>query len=418
MSGELRNRPKGTLDFLPPDSERKRWFETAFVRLAEVYGFRPVETPLFEHTEVFIKSAGETSDVVGKEMYTFTDRAGRSLTLRPEGTPGVVRAALEAGTRLPCRLCYTGPFFRYSRPQKGRYRQFHQLGVEALGEASPYVDAELIMFGAEFFALVGIADCSVSINSIGCTACRPDFRAQLIDFLNQRLDQLCTDCRRRAAINPLRVLDCKNPGCRAATAEAPQPMNYLCPECRGHFDAILDELRRRNQRFVLDGRLVRGLDYYNRTTFEYISAALGAQDSLGGGGRYDYLLREMGGPDMPAIGLAIGLERTMLAAPMAEQPPRRRLCWVAFFSTAERQAAIDIADRLRAAGIPAQLDFDATGIKRQFRSADAAGAACCLVVGPDELARGVYTVKDLGTGSSLEVAANTVIEEVRALFRY
>jgi histidyl-tRNA synthetase len=329
----------------------------------------------------------------------------------------VVRAALEANLRLPARLYYTGPYFRYSRPQKGRYRQFHQLGAEALGEAAPLVDAEIILFGAEFFALVGISDCAVKVNSIGCVACRPDHRSKLVEFLSARLDSLCDDCRARVSTNPLRVLDCKVESCRAAVREAPAPRAHLCPECNAHFDAVLDTLVKRNLRFEVDDRLVRGLDYYNRTTFEYTSAALGAQDSLGGGGRYDYLVREMGGPDTPAIGLAIGLERTMLAS----QPPlhvgRRRLCWVAWFSAAERDHAVELADRLRAAGVPAQLDFDATGIKRQFRSADAANAACCLVVGPDELARGVYTLKDLGAGTQLEIAANCAVEEVRAVFR-
>ncbi len=417
MSDEKRARPKGTLDFLPPESEHKRWVEDAFAHLAEVYGFRRAETPVFEHTDVFVKTSGAGSDIVTKEMYEFTDKAGRSLTLRPEGTPGIVRAVLESGLRPPLRLYYTGPYFRYSRPQKGRYRQFHQLGAEALGEAAPSVDAEVILFGAEFFALVGIGDCAVKVNSIGCVACRPDHRARLVEFLSARLDSLCDDCRQRAATNPLRVLDCKVASCRAAVADAPAPRAHLCPECNAHFNAVLDTLARRNLRFVVDDRLVRGLDYYNRTTFEYASAALGAQDSLGGGGRYDYLFREMGGPDTPAVGLAIGLERTMLAS----QPPlrvgRRRLCWVAWFSDAERDHAVELADRLRAAGVPAQMDFDARNLKRQFRTADAAGAACCLVVGPDELARGVYTLKDLGAGTQMEVPSNAAVEEVRAVFR-
>jgi histidyl-tRNA synthetase len=417
MSGELRNRPKGTLDFLPPDSENKRWVEDAFGHLARVYGYRPVESPVFEHSEVFIKTAGDTSDIVTKEMYTFPDKAGRSLTLRPEGTPGVVRAVLEGKLRLPCRLYYTGPYFRYSRPQKGRYRQFHQLGAEALGEAAPLVDAEVIMFGAEFFALVGISDCAIKVNSIGCNACRPDYRRKLVEFLEVRLDSLCDDCRQRVKTNPMRVLDCKVESCRAAVAEAPRPRAHLCPECDAHFTAVLDALVRRNQRFEVDDRLVRGLDYYNRTTFEYVSAALGAQDSLGGGGRYDYLLKEMGGPDLPGIGLAIGLERTMLACQPPPRIGRRRLCWVAWFSDAERDHAVELADRLRAAGVPAQMDFDARNLKRQLRSADAAEAACCLIVGPDELARGVYTLKDLGAASQLEVAANCAVEEVRAVFR-
>jgi len=410
------SRPKGTQDFVPPDSERRRQAEAAFRRLAETYGYREIITPTFEHTTVFVKSSGETSDIVTKEMYTFKDRAGRDLTLRPEGTPGVVRAVLENRVRMPCRLFYVGPCFRYSRPQKGRYREFGQLGIEALGEAGPLTDAEIIFLGSTFFASLGIRDCTTQVNSIGCRECRPSHRDALRRFLLDRKEQLCDDCQLRIERNPLRVFDCKVETCRQAVRDAPTPRQYLCPACKTHFEQVLADLNRRGLRYELNDRLVRGLDYYCRTTFEYVSAALGAQDSLGGGGRYDYLLEEFGGPDTPAIGFALGLDRALLAAPVAPVPERRNLAFVVWLTDAEIGAAEKLADRLRADGIPAQVDYDARKVKGQFKTADAARAACCIIIGPDELIKGVYSLKDLATGEQREVSADVVTAEVRKLF--
>ncbi|MEO0078088.1 MAG: histidine--tRNA ligase, partial [candidate division WOR-3 bacterium] len=316
------SRPKGTSDLLPPESGRVRQLEATFRALVESFGFAEVITPVFEHTEVFVKSAGVVSDIVTKEMYRFTDRSDRDLTLRPEGTPGVVRAVLENRFRIPCRLYYVGPFFRYSRPQKGRYREFHQLGVEALGEAAPETDAEVIFIGAEFFRRVGIADCTVQLNTIGCRTCRPEFRTLLVEFLNAKQDRLCAECQTRTDINPLRVFDCKSESCQAVLEHAPKPREHVCHRCAEHFIGVQQGLERRGLAFTINDRLVRGLDYYNRTTFEYTSNALGAQDSLGGGGRYDYLVAQFGGPDTAAVGFALGLERTMLALPPVKDEPR------------------------------------------------------------------------------------------------
>jgi len=411
------SRPKGTQDFVPPDSERRRRVEGAFRSLAECYGYREIITPTFEHTAVFVKSSGEASDVVTKEMYSFKDRAGRDLALRAEGTPGVVRAVVENRLRMPCRLYYVGPYFRYSRPQKGRYREFNQVGVEALGEASPLTDAEVISFGNAFFESLGIGDCTTQVNSIGCRECRPAHRAVLREFLLERKEQLCADCQVRIERNPLRVFDCKVETCRQAVQDAPTPRQYLCPACQSHLGQVLVGLDRRGLRYAMNDRLVRGLDYYNRTTFEYISASLGAQDSLGGGGRYDYLVEEFGGPDTPGIGLAIGLERTMLAMPEETQPARRKLVFVVWLSEAELVAAEKLAVLLRAGGIPARIDYDARKVKGQFRSADAAQAAGCVVIGPDELARGVYSLKDMVTGEQQEVPADTIADAIRARFK-
>ena len=416
MSELKQSRPKGTQDFLPPESERRRRAEDAFRRLAETSGYREIITPTFEHTAVFVKSSGETSDIVTKEMFSFKDHSGRDLTLRGEGTPCVVRAVLENKLRLPARLYYVGPFFRYVRPQKGRYREFYQVGVEALGEASPLSDAEVIFLGNAFLGSLGVRDCVVQVNSIGCRECRPAHRKALRDYLLDRTGQLCADCQVRLERNPLRVFDCKVETCRQAVKDAPTPRQYLCPACQSHFEQVLASMDRRGLRYEINDRLVRGLDYYSRTVFEYVSASLGAQDSLGGGGRYDYLVEEFGGPDTPGVGLAIGLERTLLAAPAPPVPERRHLVFVVWLTEAEVGAAEKLADQLRADGIAAQVDYDARKVKGQFKTADAAQAACCIVIGPDELAKGVYSLKDLATGTQREVPSAAIIAEVRALF--
>ena len=417
MSSAKQSKPKGTQDFVPPESTRKRRIEQVARSLAERYGFQEIITPTFEHTEVFSKSSGATSDIVTKEMYSFKDRAGRDLTLRPEGTPGVVRAVLENRLRMPCRLYYLGPFFRYGRPQKGRYREFWQLGVEALGEADPMVDAEVVKFGVDFFHELGIDDCLTQITSIGCRECRPAYREKLVGYLAGREKELCPDCRVRLERNPLRIFDCKNETCRLAVSEAPKPGRNLCAECSRHAEKVLAALDRWKLRYEINDRLVRGLDYYSRTTFEYISDRLGAQDSMGGGGRYDYLVSEFGGPDTPAVGLAIGLERTAMAMPVEEAAQRRRLAFVIWLSEAELGPAVELLEKLRVQGIPAQADFDARKPKQQFKAADAAGAACCVIIGADELARGLYSLKDLTTGEQFEIPQHTVVEHVRSLFR-
>lgn len=417
MSELKQTRPKGTQDFVPPDSERRRQAEATFRHLAETYGYREIITPTFEHTAVFVKSSGETSDIVTKEMYSFKDRAERDLTLRPEGTPGVVRAVLENQARMPCRLYYVGPYFRYSRPQKGRYREFGQVGVEALGEASPLTDAEVIFLGDAFFRSLGIHDCTTQVNSIGCRECRPGHRDALRNYLLERKEQLCGDCRLRIDRNPLRVFDCKVEACRQAVEGAPTPRQHLCEACKRHFEQVLADLTQRSLPYEVNDRLVRGLDYYNRTTFEYISASLGAQDSLGGGGRYDYLVEEFGGPDTPAIGFALGLDRALLAAPPAAGPARRHLAFVVWLTESELGETEKLAAKLRADGIPAQVDYDARRVKAQFKSADAAQAACCIIIGPDELAKGVYSLKDLVSGEQHEVPFDAITAAVRKLFR-
>lgn len=425
-------RPKGTTDFLPRsmapdpglfDSEQKSSVERLFRELARRYGFQEVITPTFEHAELFTRSAGASSDIVTKEMYSFTDRGGRTLVLRPEGTPGVIRAVLGAGVRLPVRLFYTGSFFRYSRPQKGRFREFHQLGVEALGEASPLADAEVIRLGQEFYSALGISDCTTAVNSIGCRICRPSFRDKLVGFLRQKQEELCDDCRRRIELNPLRVYDCKLETCQTALDKAPRPADHLCPECNAHFAAVLADLQRTSTAITVNKRLVRGLDYYSRTTFEYISGALGAQDSLGGGGRYDYLIEELGGPSEPAVGFALGLERTLYAASATRQVSAGRLplVFVVWFSEDELTVARKLAEQLRQAQVAARVDYEAASpavgnkMKQQMKTADAAAARLVVIVGPEEISRGVYSLKDLTTGEQTEVPAGESVVRIKQL---
>ncbi len=410
------NRPKGTQDFVPPQSERKFAVEMLFRELAGLYGYREIVTPTFEHTELFIRSSGIASDIVTKEMYTFNDRADRSLTLKPEGTPGVIRALLENGLRLPYRLFYIAPFFRYNRPQKGRYREFYQLGLEALGEASPLTDAEVVYLGVEFFSRLKITDCVVRVNSIGCRSCRPALREKLVSYLHTHQGGLCPDCNGRIELNPLRVFDCKNPECRKTLAEAPLPSNHLCPDCQHHFEVFLDWLTVLGVKFEVDASLVRGLDYYNRTTFEIISSALGAQISLGGGGRYDYLIEELGGPATPAVGMAIGLERTMFSMPEDQAAEsRRKLVFVVWTSEKEFRPAWELVNRLRAAGIPAQLSYDRPKIRHQFHLADISGAIVAVIAGETELLRGVYGIKNLKTGEQHEVPVNEIVTYLKSL---
>jgi histidyl-tRNA synthetase len=417
-------RPKGTKDFVPPESRRKQWAETEFRRLAELYGFQEIVTPIIEHTELFIKATGETSEIVTKEMYTFKDRSDRSITLRPEGTPGVARAVLENNLRRPCRLYYIGPMFRYNRPQKGRFREFYQLGVECLGEADPGSDAEVIALGYEFFRALGISDCETQINSIGCRGggegelahpahqCRIAYHEQLRGYLAGLSAQLCVACQVRAEQNPLRVFDCKEASCQELLAGAPRSKDNLCPACAEHFAGVQAALRARGVPFAINDRMVRGLDYYSRTAFEYVSRSIGAQDSLGGGGRYDYLIEDFGGPHVPAIGFALGEERALLAA----QPNcdfGGRLVFVVALSANEQSAGLALLAELRAAGIPAQMDFDHAQVKQQFRAADNAGAQYCLILGENEIARGTVSMKDLATGEQQEIKRGDLIGRLK-----
>jgi histidyl-tRNA synthetase len=402
--------PKGTDDILPPASDRWRRLTRAFDELAERFGYGLVMTPYFEATELFARGVGEATEVVEKQMYTFQDKAGRSLTLRPEATASVVRAYLQEGRQGVFKGAYSGPMFRYEQPQAGRRRQFFQVGVEYLGEPSPDADVEVIEVGVRLLEAVGISDVVVPLNSIGDPADRTGYRGVLLDYLRARADRLSEDSLRRLDDNPLRVLDSKTDA--EVVADAPAPLDHLGPEARAHFDAVRSGLERRDIAYEIAPRLVRGLDYYNRTVFEYLSRSyVAAQDSLGGGGRYDPLAEILGGPPVPAVGLAMGVDRIVLAMP--EQADQARLdVFVVVADPDRRGDALDLIARLRSAGLRADVDLGDRSVKGQFRAADRRSAAAVAVVGA-EWAEGMVTVRRMAGGEEQRVP----VEEVEAWLR-
>jgi histidyl-tRNA synthetase len=403
--------PKGTDDILPPDSDSWRVVLRAFDDLAERYGYGLVMTPMFEATELFARGVGAETDVVEKQMYTFTDKGGRSLTLRPEATASVVRAYLESGASGVFKGAYSGPMFRYEQPQAGRRRQFHQVGVEYIGEPSPDADVEVIELGYRLLQAAGIDDAVVLLNSIGDPDDRTTYRRILSDWLEERADQLTADSRRRVATNPLRVLDSKADA--AAVSGAPVPEDHLGPEAASHLAAVRAGLDAAGVPHRSAPRLVRGLDYYNRTVFEYEAESYrAAQSSLGGGGRYDPLAGLLGGPDVPGVGLAMGVDRIVLA--MAATPERPLDAFVVATDPERTGDAIGLVRALRAAGIRTDLDLGSRSVKAQFRAADRRNARVAIVVG-EEWADGRVKVKDLVSGEESSVRAQEVTEWIRSL---
>jgi histidyl-tRNA synthetase len=377
--------------------------------LFALYGYEPVYTPVFEHTEVFVRGIGEATDIVGKEMYTFFDKGTppRSLTLRPEGTASIVRAALEHGLTAngrPAKLYYAGPMFRYERPQAGRMRQFWQIGVEALGLAEPSLDAEVIALLVRYFESVGVPSgrMRLLINTMGDEVCRPAYREKVAAHIRAHAGALCDECVRRAESNPLRAFDCKNEGCRAVMSGAPLLRDELCDDCAAHYAAVKAYLDDLGLAYEEDASLVRGLDYYTRTVFEVQADGLGAQNAIGGGGRYDRLMEAYGGPPTPGIGFALGFERTLLAieaagVEIASQPVAQ--VFVARAVPELAAPAFRIADDLRRAGVAAEADHGARSLKSQFKLADRLGARIVVVVGPDEFAAGQVTLRDMAQGT-------------------
>jgi histidyl-tRNA synthetase len=411
--------PNGTRDILPPESARWEVLLARFARTVEAAGYGLVLSPMFENAEVF-QRVGESTDIVRKEMYQFTDRSGRELALRPEGTASIVRAFVQHRPTTPWKTWYAAPSFRYEAAQAGRYRQHHQAGIEVLGTEDPDVDVEVIALAFEFFTGLGLRQVALKLNSLGDATCRPVYRDALSTFLEARAGQLCDEHRDHWRDNPLRVLDCKKPECVAATAGAPHQLDYLCEPCTAHFERVKEGLTALNIPFILDPRLVRGLDYYTRTTFEWAGEALeSAQNALGGGGRYDGLVEEMGGPPTPGIGFGIGLDRTLLACDAegilaaAEVAPRLDAFVVDF---AGGDAARDITSQLRAAGFRADRAFGGRSAKSQLKSADRSGARLALIVGPDEAAASRVTIKDLRAGPGAgqdQVDRARLVEELR-----
>ncbi len=418
MTRELRA-IKGTRDILPGEVEVWQRAEEAARRTFALYGYREIRTPLIEPTELFQKSTGSDTDIVTKEMYTFLDRAGRSVTLRPEGTPGVVRAALEhamVDRGEIQRLYYIGPMFRYERPQKGRYRQFSQIGAEVFGSASPATDAEVMQMALALFASLGLGETPLQINSVGHPVCRDAYKERLRAFFEPRRAALCEDCQRRLDTNPLRILDCKVPSCAQVRQDAPSILDSLCDDCRAHFDEVRRDLEVLEVPHTVNPRLVRGLDYYTRTTFEISSSALGAQDALCGGGRYDGLVGSMGGPSVPGIGFAIGHDRLVLAMSSTSQPEPATDVYIVHRGEKTLSEGLLAATRLREAGLAARLEPDARDVKKQMSKAAASGARFALIIGERELEEGTYALKRMSDGTQRSIAARRwaqIEQEVR-----
>ena len=411
--------PKGVPDYFPPDSRVFTAVRDTLIRAADRAGYSPIELPVFEDTTLFARGVGESTDVVSKEMYTFADRGGRSVTLRPEGTAGVMRAVIEHGLDrgpLPVKLVYSGPFFRYERPQAGRYRQLQQVGIEAIGSDDPALDAEVIAVADEGFRDVGLTGYRLDLTSLGDATCRPAYRDRLTAFLaGLDLDEAT---RLRAEVNPLRVLDDKRPAMQALLADAPLMLDHLCDSCREHFEQVRVVLDALGVRYELNPRMVRGLDYYTRTTFEFVHPGLGAQSGMGGGGRYDGLMAELGGQSLSGIGFGLGVDRTMMAAHaegVAVGDQRRcEVYGVPMGPAASLRLAV-ISGELRRAGVRTDMAYGGRALKTAMKAADASGARIALVLGDRELQDGTVMVRNLATGEQQPTAQSDVLAAVRAI---
>ena len=403
---------RGTRDILPDQVERWRRVEEVARRVCSRYGYYELRTPIIEREELFSKGTGESTDIVQKEMYAFDDKGGQRVTLRPEATPSIVRAFVEHSLEQSlsvAKLFTLGPMFRYERPQKGRYRQFHQLNVEVFGVAEASLDAEVMEMACTLVGELGIDESELVINSVGCPDCRPMFSEALLNALGGDLSKLCGDCQRRAKTNPLRIFDCKVEADQSTIDRLPHSADYLCDACRGHFEAVQQHLRLYDQPFRLSHRLVRGLDYYTRTTFELLSSKLGAQNALLGGGRYDGLVKRLGGPDRPGIGFAAGLERLVLALPDVNDQMVPDV-FVAAIGSLAQDAVFVLARALRAGGLRTLVDYEARSAKAQMKRANRAGVSHVVILGDDELAAGEVTVKTMATGEQCKVARDKIVD--------
>lgn len=411
---------RGFKDILPGEVELWQFIEKQALTLFSDFGFKDIRIPVMERTELFSRSIGEETDIVEKEMYTFADRKGDSITLRPEATASIVRSYIQHRMYAadPVQKLYTiGPMFRRERPQKGRYRQFYQIDAEVFGISSPLIDAQIMFMLTTLFSRLSVTDCTAKINSLGCPACRPAFTAGLTRLLSEKADVLCEDCVRRSARNPLRVLDCKVPACKEAMADAPSIQDYLCPECRSHFDSVMRHLSILGVSFELDKRLVRGLDYYSRTAFEIQTTQLGAQSAIAGGGRYDGLVKALGGPEIPAIGFAIGMDRLAeIAAPHFGDLARKPKLFIAALGDACQSLAFEWVNRLALCGIHAEMDMAGRGLKSQMKQADRLGAGCVLIAGDAELENGTVLLRDMATKEQVPVPVPDVVAEMQRRF--
>ena len=406
---------KGTKDILPAEIYKNQYIESTAIDVAERFGFKEIRTPVFEHTELFQRGVGDTTDVVQKEMYTFDDKGGRSITLRPEGTAGAARSFLENGLSnetLPQKVCYITSCYRYEKPQSGRLREFHQFGVECFGADSPLADAEIISLADTYFKELGVKDLSLEINSIGCPTCRAEYHKALKAYFGDRKDELCDTCKDRLERNPMRILDCKSPVCSEIATGAPVVLDYLCDECKAHFEKVKAYLNALNIEFTVNPRIVRGLDYYTKTVFEFVSNSIGAQGTVCGGGRYDGLIEELGGQKTPSLGFGLGLERLLLLMeaqgcefPKEEKPD----LFIAAMGEKAQLKAVEIAKDMRDEGFTCLYDINGRGLRAQMKYANKLGAKYTVVLGEDEVSGGIAKLKNMESGEETEIALQTFV---------
>ena len=407
--------PKGTKDVLPSESYKWQFVEGVARDVAAAFGVKEIRTPTFEHTELFQRGVGNTTDIVTKEMYTFTDKGNRSITLKPEGTAGTVRSFIENGLFsgvLPLKMFYITPAFRYERPQAGRLREFHQFGVEIFGAKGAETDAEAIIIASTLLKKLGVS-VQLKINSIGCPECRKRYNEALKGFFAPHLESLCYDCKTRFEKNPLRLLDCKEEACKKINADAPSILDYLCEDCDKHFALVKDYLEIAGVEYEIDERIVRGLDYYTRTVFEFVASGIGAQGTVCAGGRYDGLIEELGGKSAPAVGFAAGIERLLIVMEQSgvEIPaPKAPTVYFAGMDAESRKQCFRLCSALRGAGISAEIDQMERSVKAQFKYADKLGVRYVAVIGESELADGSMNVKNMATGESEKVAFANAVE--------
>jgi len=410
--------PKGTKDMLPQEAYRWHYIEDKWAEICSEYGFREIRTPAFEATELFNRGIGDTTDVVQKEMYTFEDMGGRSITLKPEGTSPAVRAFIESNLYAetqPTKLYYDTPCFRYEKPQAGRLRELHQFGIENFGTDSMTADAEIIALGSDFLERMGIEDIELHISSVGCRKCRPVYRKALQDFLRPHYDCLCETCKSRFEKNPMRILDCKSKEDREICKDAPMMLDYLCDECRQDFEDLKSYLDAMGIRYTVDPSIVRGLDYYTKTAFEFITTKIGAQGTVCGGGRYDHLIEEVGGPQMPGVGFGLGKERLLLLMDacghdfgMAPAPQ----IFIAWIGDKARTYSLQLIHELRKAGIRAEADTRERNLKGQMKYANKLGAAYTVVIGDDEVDSGELTLKNMETSEQTKVRREDLVNAI------
>ena len=417
----LTKAPRGTKDITPKDAYKWNYVENKFREICSLFGYEEMRTPVFEHTELFKRSVGDTTDIVQKEMYSFTDKGGRDITLKPEGTAGVVRAFIEnklyADTQ-PTKLFYITPCFRYERPQAGRQRQFHQFGIEALGSDKPSLDAEVIALAVQFFTEVGLKDLAVSINSVGCPTCRAEYNARLKEYLDKKSDVLCETCLERKDKNPMRVIDCKNPTCKENLNDIPFMVDHICDDCKDHFEKLQTYLKEMDINFVVDKTIVRGLDYYKKTAFEIISNDIGSQSTVCGGGRYDGLVEQLGGPKgVSGIGFGLGAERLLLTMEnnnIEIENPYATDIFIVTIGDEAKTKSFKLLKDLRINHISAENDHLDRSVKAQFKYSDKINAKFTIVIGDDELANDTATLKNMSTSEQTTIKLSEIVQELKS----